>query len=364
MLPAPTTIATSTPWSRVAVTWRATAVTRSGSVPYWRSPISASPDSFRRMRLKAGAIAAQSLYRPLALLAYGKAREPADHHVLAGGRGQLVAQLLDRLAVELGVVHDLLEQHHSLEPRVELALDDAPADVLRLVGGLLLIHACLRLPALLRHIVPAHVPDARRRGDLHGDLACKTHELIGLGNEVRVAVHLDEHTHLRAGVHISLDGALRGRSLAEILDLLALPHAKDLDRLLHVALGLGERALAVHHARPGAIAQGLHVLCRDVHRVHDAPASALLCSLCSLSCWPPSASAAGGSAPGSTAGGSGTGSAAAGSGTGSGAGGSGSGAGGSGAGGSGAGAAATGCRCAASGAAARSGCADAPAPVA
>src|ERR1700681_150985 len=108
MFPAPTTIATSTPWSRMAVTCRATATTRSGSVPYWSSPISASPDSFRRMRLKAGAIAAESLYPVRGLLAYGKAGEPADHDVLAGGGRQLVSQLPHGLAVELRVVHDLL----------------------------------------------------------------------------------------------------------------------------------------------------------------------------------------------------------------------------------------------------------------
>src|ERR1700693_6232659 len=101
MFPAPTTIATSTPWSRMAVTWRATATTRSGSVPYWRSPISASPDSFRRMRLKAGAIAAHSLHPVRGLLAHCKAGEAADDYVLAGVCRELVTQLLHGLAVEL-----------------------------------------------------------------------------------------------------------------------------------------------------------------------------------------------------------------------------------------------------------------------
>ena len=45
----------STPRSRTAATWAATARTRSGSVPYSRSPMSASPDSFSRTRLKTGA---------------------------------------------------------------------------------------------------------------------------------------------------------------------------------------------------------------------------------------------------------------------------------------------------------------------
>src|ERR1700694_5169772 len=109
MLPAPTTIATCTPWSRTAVTCRATATTRSGSVPYGRSPISASPDSFSRIRLKAGAIAARA-YPPRALLVYGEADEAANDHILARRRGQLVPELLDGLALELRMVHLLLEQ--------------------------------------------------------------------------------------------------------------------------------------------------------------------------------------------------------------------------------------------------------------
>src|SRR5450759_4221216 len=116
MLPAPTTIATWTPWSRTAVTCWATAATRTGSIPYWSSPIRASPESFRSMRLKAGAIDAKSLYPWRALLAYCKAGEPADDDVLTGGRRQLVAQLLDGLALELRVVHLLLEQDDRLEP--------------------------------------------------------------------------------------------------------------------------------------------------------------------------------------------------------------------------------------------------------
>ncbi len=82
----------------------------------------------------------------------------------------------------------------------------------------------------------------------------KRDEVLVRGHEVGVAVDLDQHSHLGAGVHIGLDGALGGHALAEVLDLLALLDAQDLDRLLDVAAGLGERLLAVHHARARALA--------------------------------------------------------------------------------------------------------------
>src|SRR5580692_5121875 len=159
MFPAPTTIPTSTPRSRTSLTWRATAATRAGSVPNGSSPISASPESFRRMRLKAGAIWAESL------LADGKAHETADHDVLTRLRGELVAQLLDGLALELGVVQLLLEQHDRLVPGVELALDDLPTYVLRLVRGLLLVDACLCVARLGRHVLTGDVGDGGAGGD-------------------------------------------------------------------------------------------------------------------------------------------------------------------------------------------------------
>src|SRR5450759_1186718 len=259
MFPAPTTMATCTPWSRTAVTWRATATTRPGSVPNSSSPISASPESFRIMRWKAGAIAAESLYRD-GLLAHGETGEPADHDILAGRGGQLVAQLLNRLALELRVVHLLLEQDDARKPGVQLALDDPLAHVLRLVGRLLLVDPRLCGAELLRHLLARHEPHGRRGGELHRHVAGEADEVLVVGDEVGVAVDLDQHADLRARVDVGLDRALGRRPLAEILDLLALPDPQDLDRLLDVARGLGEGLLAGHHPRARAVAQGLHVL--------------------------------------------------------------------------------------------------------
>src|ERR1019366_1802363 len=269
MLPAPTTIATSTPWSPPAGTWPPPAATRSGAVPYSSSPISASPESFRSMRVKAGAIGGSlSRYRAVTepregLLAYCEACEPAYDHILPWGRRELVAQLLDGLALELGIVHLLLEQHDRREPRVELAGDDFLAHVLRLLG---------------RDVLTTDVFDGGRGRDLHGDLAREGDEVLVLGHEVGVAVDLDQHPHLGSGVHICLNRPLRGRALAEILDLLPLLDAQDLDRLLDVALGLGEGLLAVHHPRACALAQGLYVFRSDLDRAHVALVSGVVCS--------------------------------------------------------------------------------------
>src|SRR5919109_482266 len=117
MLPAPTTIATSTPRRCTRATAPAIARIRSGSVPYSSWPISDSPDSLSSRRLKtagpsgrggAGAAAGGGLGASV-IASWGRwsgfsddeAREASDDHILAGERGQLRPQLLDGLALVL-----------------------------------------------------------------------------------------------------------------------------------------------------------------------------------------------------------------------------------------------------------------------
>src|SRR5436309_2301707 len=98
--------------------------------------MSASPESFSRMRLKAGSPASVTW---LQLLANLEAGEAPDHDVLAGLRRGRRAQVLDRLAgVLLGVHVLLLKQHDLLEPLAQPPFCDLRAHVLGLVGGLLL----------------------------------------------------------------------------------------------------------------------------------------------------------------------------------------------------------------------------------
>src|SRR5882724_41860 len=105
MLPAPTTIAISTPSSWTRAISAATAFTRSGSVPYSKEPMRDSPESLSRIRLNAGSATD------------GKPYETPDDDVLAGLRREVGPQLLDRLAVVLVTVDvRLLEEDDLLVP--------------------------------------------------------------------------------------------------------------------------------------------------------------------------------------------------------------------------------------------------------
>src|SRR5438105_9300928 len=120
MFPPPTTIATSTSRLRTAASSAAIACTRSGSVPYSRSPISASPDNFKSTRRYAvgGAVAA---------IDSGTYREPceaAHDDVLAGLGRERLAKLLDRLASMLVLIDvPLAKQDHLVEPFIDLSSD-------------------------------------------------------------------------------------------------------------------------------------------------------------------------------------------------------------------------------------------------
>src|SRR3954468_3843776 len=121
MLPPPTTTEICTPRCCTRRTRSALAAIRSRSAPYSSEPIRASPESFRRTRSKAGGAlwgaptssrATRTPRGPLGLLAHLEAGEAADHDVLAGLRRGGRAQVLDRLAAVLVLVHvRLVEQH-------------------------------------------------------------------------------------------------------------------------------------------------------------------------------------------------------------------------------------------------------------
>src|SRR5579884_3515985 len=267
MLPPPTTIATSTPRPWTAATSRAIAWTRSGSVPYSRPPISASPESLSRTREYTGG-PAPAPGASAASSADGEPGEPADDNVLSGLGGQLRAQLLDRLAAVLVLVDvPLAQQHDVVEPLLELALDDPLADVLGAIGRLLGGDPLLALPVLGRDVLLGD-GQGGGGGDVQREVADELDEPLGARDEVGLAVDLDQHADPVAGVDVALHHAL-GRRRAGPLGGLGLPAgAEDLDRALGVAVRLGQRLAAVHDPRAGPFAEGLHVL--GTHCAHVA----------------------------------------------------------------------------------------------
>ncbi len=102
-----------------------------------------------------------------------------------------------------------------------------------------------------------------------GDGAHHLLEFLIAGDEVGLGVDLDERGLL--GVGGKPDQAL-GRDAAGFLGGLGKPLGpQPIDRDLHVALGLVQCRLAIHHARAGLLAQVLHHGCGN--RRHALPLS-------------------------------------------------------------------------------------------
>ena len=70
---------------------------------------------------------------------------------------------------------------------------------------------------------------------MHRDLARERDEVVVAGDEVGVAVDLDEHADLAVAVDVGLHGALGGLAAAHLEGLVAEPDAQQLDGLLDVA---------------------------------------------------------------------------------------------------------------------------------
>src|SRR5215212_6399926 len=107
--------------------------------------MSASPESFSRIRLNRAEAKARLL------LSHLKPREAGDAHVLSGVRGDLRAQVLDRLALVALLVEVLLIEEDELRgPLAKLTVDDLLHDVVRLAVGLRLL---LEDPALVGDVL-------------------------------------------------------------------------------------------------------------------------------------------------------------------------------------------------------------------
>ena len=99
----------------------------------------------------------------------------------------------------------------------------------------------------------------RRRGDVQREVLGELDEVLVLGDEVGVALDLDQHADLAGGVHVGLNRALGVLAPGELAELVAHLDPEQLRGLVDVALGLDEGVLAVHHAGAGLLAKGLDV---------------------------------------------------------------------------------------------------------
>ena len=100
-----------------------------------------------------------------------------------------------------------------------------------------------------------------------GELSSEAGELGVAADEVGLGVDLDEHAHGRVSRDERGDGALVGRATGLLGERSQTAGAQDVDSGVQVAVGLGERLLALHHAGSGALAELLDHAGGDVsHR--------------------------------------------------------------------------------------------------
>jgi hypothetical protein len=160
--------------------------------------------------------------------------------------------------VLVGVHVGLVEEHDLAEPLLDATLGHALAHVLALVLGLLDEDPHLGLARLGGHVGLAQVLRGGRR-DVEGHVARELAEVVVAGHEVGLAVDLHEHADLAVRVDVALHDALRRHALATLGGARLPLDPQQLDRALHVARALLERALAVHHARARALPERLDV---------------------------------------------------------------------------------------------------------
>src|SRR5216683_487111 len=190
--------------------------------------------------------------------------KPAHRDVLLQLRDVLRDQVLDGV-LWLPKVW-LLQQDSLLDEALDLTIDPL-GDCLRrraILLGLALVQVPLLDEDVIGHVVARNPPRIGRR-DLKGYLARQLPEILALGDEVRLAVHLDQHPDLRReirsrAVKVSLDHALAGRAAGPLGRLGDALFAQYRVRLFEVCVGLLERVLAVHHAGARHLAELLDEL--------------------------------------------------------------------------------------------------------
>ncbi|OLE39361.1 MAG: hypothetical protein AUG00_02395 [Candidatus Rokubacteria bacterium 13_1_20CM_2_70_7] len=161
----------------------------------------------------------------------------------------------------------LLQQALLRVELLQLALDDLVehGGRLLLVGHLAPVDLTLLVDDRRWHVLPRHPAGVGGR-DLHGEVLHQLLESVGAGDEVRFAVHFDQHAELGARMDVGTDlplPRLPVRALAGVGQPLL---SKILRGGLQIAPSLLQRDLAVHDPGAGAVAQLLHQLRVRRHR--------------------------------------------------------------------------------------------------
>ena len=105
------------------------------------------------------------------------------------------------------------------------------------------------------------------REDDVGDLVDQRLEAIVARHEVGLAIDLGQHAQRAVVIELDADDAFRGDAAGALGGLRHAALAQVLDRGVDVAVALGQRRLAFHHARAGTLAQVLDHLSSDCHGV-------------------------------------------------------------------------------------------------
>src|SRR5690606_8243434 len=235
MLPPPITRPMSTPSSCNDWISSVSRSTTGGEMPKPCSPASASPLSFRTTRPYFSSDAVMG-GRSLAQL---ETNEPPDHDLLARLRGYFVDQLTDRLLAGRVLDEHLVEQRRLLEELAQLTLDDLLVQVRRLalLLHLLEIDRLLALDDVRRDLLRRQRQRVHGR-DVHRKVARELLERLVARDEVRLALHLDQHAQLAVRVDVAADHTLARLTLRSLRRLRRTARTQQIDRGLHVAVRL------------------------------------------------------------------------------------------------------------------------------
>jgi hypothetical protein len=100
---------------------------------------------------------------------------------------------------------------------------------------------------------------------VHGDVLEQLLEVVGAGHEVGLAVELDQHADLAAGVDVGADRALVGGAAGLLGSRGHAALAQHNEGVFHVALGFLQGLEAVAHGGAGLFAEFLDELGVDLY---------------------------------------------------------------------------------------------------